>query len=317
ENGQMQVGTIIAFINYMTQILFSLMMISMVFNMFVRAKASAGRIDEVFSQKNTMSWKHHTDENSKIPLESKGRVDFENVTFSYEGTSGDPILNHISFTCMPGETIGIIGSTGSGKSSLVGLIPRFYDVISGSVKVNGEDVRNMDPESLRQKIAVVPQKSILFTGNVIDNIRWGKENATIEEIEKAASMACAHDFVSSFPEGYHTRLGQGGVNFSGGQKQRVSIARALVRKPEILILDDSTSAVDVATEARIKESLKKYATGLTCLIIAQRITSIMDADQIVVLDNGEVVGKGSHEELMKKCNVYREIFQSQVGKEVM
>ncbi|MBB2479017.1 ABC transporter ATP-binding protein [Bacillus sp. APMAM] len=312
ESGNIQVGHVIAFINYMTQILFSLMTISMVFNMFVRARASAGRIGEVFAEENEVTWKEGAVGDANI----KGRIDFENVCFSYKGASGEPVLKNINLTCLPGETVGIIGSTGSGKSSLVGLIPRFYEVTSGCIKVDGEDIRNIDPKKLREKIAIVPQKTTLFTGTVVENIRWGKEDATIEEIEKSATMAGAHDFISASPEGYYTRIGQGGVNFSGGQKQRVSIARALVKNPEILILDDSTSAVDVATEARIKESLKKYAKGLTCLLIAQRITSIMDADKIIVLDNGEIAGIGKHEELMKTCRVYQEIFQSQVGKEV-
>ncbi|KQL51219.1 ABC transporter [Heyndrickxia shackletonii] len=312
ESGNIQVGHVIAFINYMTQILFSLMTISMVFNMFVRARASAGRIGEVFAEENEVTWKEGAVGDANI----KGRIDFENVCFSYKGASGEPVLKNINLTCLPGETVGIIGSTGSGKSSLVGLIPRFYEVTSGCIKVDGEDIRNIDPKKLREKIAIVPQKTTLFTGTVVENIRWGKEDATIEEIEKSATMAGAHDFISASPEGYYTRIGQGGVNFSGGQKQRVSIARALVKNPEILILDDSTSAVDVGTEARIKESLKKYAKGLTCLLIAQRITSIMDADKIIVLDNGEIAGIGKHEELMKTCRVYQEIFQSQVGKEV-
>ncbi|WP_028552873.1 ABC transporter ATP-binding protein [Paenibacillus sp. UNC451MF] len=311
SNGNIQVGHIIAFINYMTQILFSLMTISMVFNMFIRAKASALRIGEVFDQQAKMTWQQDTRLNPHI----KGRVDFENVSFSYEGASGDPVIKRITMTCLPGETVGIIGSTGSGKSSLVGLIPRFYDAISGTVKVNGVDVTQIDPAKLREKIAIVPQKTVLFTGTVTENIRWGKEDATMEEIVQAAEIAEAHPFITSFPEGYETRLGQRGVNFSGGQKQRVSIARALVRKPEILILDDCTSAVDTATEARIKEGLKRYTQELTCIIIAQRITSVMDADKIVVLDQGEVVGIGKHEELMKSCQVYQEIYLSQMGKE--
>jgi ATP-binding cassette, subfamily B, multidrug efflux pump len=312
NTGHIQVGHVIAFINYMTQILFSLMTISMVFNMFVRARASVGRIGEVFSEESQLTWKENAAGDSGV----KGRIDFENVCFSYEGTSGEPVLKNINLTCLPGETVGIIGSTGSGKSSLVGLIPRFYEVSAGSIKVNGENIRNINPKKLRDKIAIVPQKTTLFTGTVSENIKWGKDDASMEEIERAAMMAGAHDFISVAPEGYQTLLGQGGVNFSGGQKQRVSIARALVKKPEILILDDSTSAVDVATEAKIKESLKKYAKGLTCLLIAQRITSIMDADKIIVLDNGEVAGTGKHEELIKTCGVYQEIFQSQVGKEV-
>ncbi|MBV6715700.1 ABC transporter ATP-binding protein [Paenibacillus chitinolyticus] len=384
DQGQMQAGHIIAFVNYMTQILFSLMLISMVFNMFVRARASAGRIGEIFAEENTMAAQipataaavggaassvdqpasgtqtgmrtgahsearpgsqpggitagqtaaqpgalanpaypggftaggRNPDAAAPSAPQTGGSVEFENVTFSYEGTSGEPVLRRITFSCEPGQTVGIIGSTGSGKSTLVSLIPRFYDAVSGTVKVNGTDVRELEPSRLREKIAVVPQKTVLFTGTVADNLRWGKEDASPEEMEHAARMAEAHEFIAASPEGYETRLGQGGVNFSGGQKQRLSIARAIVRKPEILILDDCTSAVDAATEARIKDALKKYAEGLTCLLIAQRITSVMDADKIVVLDRGEIVGSGTHDELLGSCRVYREIFQSQMGKEV-
>ncbi|WP_411503778.1 ABC transporter ATP-binding protein [Brevibacillus centrosporus] len=312
EQGDMQVGHIIAFTNYMTQILFSLMMISMVFNMFVRAKASAGRIGEVFAEENRMTWK----EQGSLQGDGKGRIDFEHVSFSYEGGHGESVLKDITFSCLPGETVGIIGSTGSGKSSLVGLIPRFYDATKGTVRVDGVDVREVDPKLLREKMAIVPQKTVLFTGTVKENIRWGKDEASDEEMELAARMAQAHDFIERTPDGYQARVGQGGINFSGGQKQRLSIARALVRKPEILILDDSTSAVDVATETKIKEALREYAQGLTCLLIAQRITSVMDADKIVVLDQGELVGIGTHESLLKDCRVYQEIFQSQIGKEV-
>jgi ATP-binding cassette subfamily B multidrug efflux pump len=311
NTGNIQVGHIIAFINYMTQISMSLMMISMVFNMYVRARASAGRIGEVFIQEDSITWKKE----SFSPNGEKGRIDFENVSFAY-ATSSEPVLKNINLTVLPGETVGIIGSTGSGKSTLVGLIPRFYDTASGTIKIDGEDIKQMNPKVLREKIAIVPQKNILFTGSVAENIRWGKEEATEAEIEAAAKTAGAHDFIAAAPEGYHTRIGQGGVNFSGGQKQRLSIARALVKRPEILILDDSTSAVDVTTEARIKEALKTYAEGLTCLLIAQRITSIIDADKIVVLDHGEIVGIGTHQELMKECRVYQEIYRSQMGKEV-
>ncbi|MDH5160832.1 ABC transporter ATP-binding protein [Heyndrickxia oleronia] len=310
DHGQLQAGTVIAFTNYMTQILFSLMMISMVFNMFVRAKASASRIGEVFAENNEITWM----ENDTKAV-TKGQIDFEQVTFSYNG-SGDPILKNVTFTCLPGETVGIIGSTGSGKSSLVSLIPRFYDVHSGRIKVDGRDIKEIQPSKLREKIAIVPQKTTLFTGSVIENIRWGKEDASFEEIQKAAKMAQALEFILETPEGYETRIGQGGVNFSGGQKQRLSIARALVKQPEILILDDSTSALDMVTESRLKESLKKYSTKLTCLLIAQRITSIMDADKILVLDDGEIVGIGKHDELIKHCKVYQEIYRSQIGKEV-
>ncbi|HZW82270.1 MAG TPA: ABC transporter ATP-binding protein [Candidatus Deferrimicrobium sp.] len=311
KSGRMQVGHIIAFTNYMSQILFALMLISMVFNMFVRARASAGRIGEVFAVENNIKW----GESLGSDFKSKGKIDFEDVSFSFEGTAGEPVLKNITLTCMPGETVGIIGPTGSGKSSLVGLIPRFYDVSSGCIKVDGNDIRNVAPNILREKISVVSQKAILFTGTVMDNIRWGKEDATLEEIQQAAIIANAHEFISASPEGYLTKLGQGGVNFSGGQKQRISIARALVRKPEVLILDDSTSAVDVTTEKKIKEGLRKYADGLTCILIAQRITSVIDLDKIVVLDHGKIVGMGRHEELIEKCKVYQEIYQSQVGRE--
>lgn len=311
RSGTIQVGHIIAFINYMTQISMSLMMISMVFNMYVRARASAGRIGEVFLQEDSIAW----DRESFNTRTEKGRIDFENVTFAY-ASSTEPVLKNINLTILPGETVGIIGSTGSGKSTLVGLIPRFYDVTSGMIRVDGEDIKQINPKVLREKIAIVPQKNILFTGSVAENIRWGKEDATKAEVEQAARTAGAHDFITAAPEGYETMIGQGGVNFSGGQKQRISIARALVKRPEILILDDSTSAVDVTTEAKIKKALKTYAKGLTCLLIAQRITSIMDADKIVVLDHGEIVGIGTHQELIKECSVYQEIYRSQMGKEV-
>lgn len=310
NNGQMQVGKIMAFTNYMTQMLHSLMMISFVFTMLVRARASAERIGEVFSEENSMPLSDNPVELSN----AEGRVDFENVYFSYSGSSGEPVIKDVTFTLRSGETLGIIGSTGSGKTSLVNLIPRFYDVASGAVKVDGIDIRDVDTKELREKIAIVTQKTMLFTGTILDNLRWGREDAEIEDVKKAAMAAQAHDFISSFKEGYDTMLGQGGVNLSGGQKQRISIARALARKPEILILDDCTSAVDVATEAKIREALKEYSDNLTCIIIAQRITSVMEADRIIVLDNGEIVGMGKHEKLMDTCEVYQDIFHSQIGK---
>lgn len=313
NNGTMQVGHIIAFMNYMTQMATSLMMISMVFNMFVRAKASTSRIAEVFAANDNVTW------NDCQPEETieKGRIDFEQATFSYTGNEKDVVLKNITLTVYPGETVGIIGSTGSGKSTLVNLIPRFYDVTSGIIKVDGVDVRKLNPHDLREKISIVPQKTILFTGSVLENIKWGNDRATEDEIEMAAKLAEAHDFIKATPEGYETMISQSGVNFSGGQKQRISIARALVRNPEILILDDSTSAIDVATETRIKEALKKYTQGLTCLLIAQRIMSVMDTDKIIVMDEGEVVGIGKHLDLLKNCRVYQEIYQSQMGKEVL
>lgn len=311
SRGHMEVGKIIAFISYMTQILHSLMMISMVFNGFVRARTSYERIDEVFQQDNRMTEFEGTRQVSR----EKGRIDFDNVTFSYEKDLRDPVLKKISFTCFPGETIGIIGSTGSGKSSLVHLIPRFYDVTKGAIYVNGNDVKEIHPNTLRGMIAIVPQKTLLFTGTILDNIRWGRENADEDEVKRAASLAEAHEFIVSFPNGYETILGQGGVNLSGGQKQRIAIARALIKNPAILIMDDCTSAVDVVTEGKIREGLKEYSRGLTSLIVAQRITSVVGADKIVVLDHGNVVGIGTHLDLMESCKIYQDIFYSQIGKE--
>ncbi|MDF2546818.1 MAG: transporter [Anaerosolibacter sp.] len=313
SQGRIEVGKIIAFINYMTQILHSLMMISMVFNGFVRARASYERIDEVLQLDNEVL----VPKDCKVTLVEEGRVDFDDVYFSYEGSLRDPILKAISFTCSSRETIGIIGSTGSGKSSLIHLIPRFYDILKGVIKVNGVDVRKIDPKLLRRMIGIVPQKTILFTGTIQENIKWGKENASSDEVIEAASLAQAHEFITSFPAGYDTMLGQGGVNLSGGQKQRIAIARALIKKPKILILDDSTSAVDVATEEKIREGLKEYAQALTTFIVAQRITSIIGADKIIVLDHGSIVGIGNHEELMKYCAIYQDIFYSQIGREGM
>jgi ATP-binding cassette, subfamily B, multidrug efflux pump len=313
NSGQVHVGQIIAFINYMTQILFSLIMISNVFTMLIRAKASAERIGEVLTEESTIK----APDNIAWTKGLKGRVDFENISFSYSGSSGEPVLKNISFNCLQGETVGIIGSTGAGKSSLVNLVPRFYEATLGSVRFNGADVRTLDLTELRDKIALVPQKTILFTGSIIDNIRWGKENACEEEVIEACKIAQADNFIALFPEGYNTQLGQGGVNLSGGQKQRLSIARALIKKPEVLILDDCTSAVDVTTEASIRESLKKYSSELTTIIIAQRITSVMTADKIVVLDNGEIASIGVHEELMRTSKVYQDIFRSQIGKELI
>lgn len=310
NNGTMQVGQIIAFTNYMTQILFSLVMMSHVFSMFIRAKASAERIGEVFEIEN----KHEEIKSPDELDEISGRVDFENVTFSYAGAS-EPALKNISFTCKKGETLAVIGSTGSGKSSLVNLIPRFYDATEGSVKIDGVDVKRIDLKKLRKSIAVVPQKTTLFTGTILENIRWGNENATLGEVENWAKVSQAHEFILSFPEGYNTVLGQGGVNLSGGQKQRISIARALIKRPKILILDDSTSAVDVDTEGKIRRELKKHLGDTTCILIAQRITSVMGADRILVLDNGSIAGIGTHEDLMNECEIYKDIYRSQIGEE--
>ncbi|NEU05384.1 ABC transporter ATP-binding protein [Clostridium senegalense] len=313
NKGNMEVGQIIAFINYMTQILFSLMMISFVFTMLVKAKASAGRIGEIFQEESDMNVKKQQPYNNLL----KGKIDFENVSFSYSNDLKEPVLKNISFSCVSGETIGIIGSTGSGKSTIVNLIEGFYKVNSGNIRINNIDIKDIDLKMLREKVAIVPQNIILFSGSIIDNIRWGKENSSYDEVEKVAVVAEAHEFIKNLPEGYDTILGQGGINLSGGQKQRISIARALIKRPEILILDDCTSAVDVVTEGKIREAIKNYSTNLTSIVIAQRITSVMDADKIIVIDNGSVVGIGQHVELMRSCKVYKEIFLSQVGKELV
>lgn len=311
EGGTIQVGHVVAFTNYMTQILFSLMMISMVFNMFVRARTSAGRIGEVLGEVNDMVW---TEE--QFVSNQGGKIEFENVSFSYNETSQEPVLKNVTFTCMPGETIGIIGKTGAGKSSLVSLIPRLYDATSGTIKLNDSDIREIEPKAIRERIAIVAQKAMLFTGTIGDNIRWGREDASKEEVQLAAEIADANQFIQRSTEGYETEIGQGGVNLSGGQKQRVSIARALIKKPEILILDDSTSAVDMVTEGKIKQSLQRYADNITCILVSQRISTVADADRILVVDNGEIVGNGKHDELLKTCQAYQEIYESQFEKEV-
>ncbi|MBB6636864.1 ABC transporter ATP-binding protein [Cohnella thailandensis] len=312
DEGSMQVGHIVAFVNYMTQILFSLMLISMVINMLVRAKVSGGRIADVLTLQESDEWQPNAEDRAV----GHGHIRFQGVSFSYGGPSGEPVLKDIDLDVLPGQTIGIIGSTGSGKSTLVQLIPRFYEATAGRVAMNGVDVRELDPSWIREKVALVPQRPVLFTGTIRDNIRWGNDKATEEEVARSARLSAADGFIRSLPDGYDTKLGQGGVNLSGGQKQRLSIARALIRKPEVLILDDCTSAVDVTTEAAIKESLRQFAQGMTCIMIAQRITSVMDLDQIVVLDHGEIVGKGKHDELLRDCRVYQEIYHSQIGKEM-
>lgn len=310
SKGQIQVGHIIALINYMTQILVSLMIMFLIFNTFVRAKASAIRIGEVFEQEDDAKWITNY---SRTQLVNSGRIDFENVSFSYADAAGPPALKDINLTCLPGQTVGIIGSTGAGKTSLVNLIPRFYEVSTGSIKVDGYEITEINPGQLRDKIALVPQQAVLFTGTIMDNIRWGKDNATAQEVEAAAKMAAAHDFIVSFPEAYNTKLGQGGINLSGGQKQRLAIARALIRKPTILILDDCTSAVDVVTEEKIKMALKQYTSQLTCLLVAQRISTVRDADKIAVMEHGTITACGTHTELLETSSVYREIVQSQLG----
>jgi ATP-binding cassette subfamily B protein len=309
NKGGMEVGKIMAFVNYMTQVLFSLIMMTRILNIFIRAKASAERIGEVFQVENTIVEK----ENTKKPKKTKRKIEFENVYFKYS-TGKNYILKDINFSISPGETLAIIGSTGSGKSSLINLLPRFYDPIKGKIKIDDIDIKDMDIKELRKEIGIVPQKVLLFTGTIEENIKWGNKNASFEEVEEVCKIAEAHDFIKSFNEGYNTYLGQGGVNLSGGQKQRISIARALIRKPKVLILDDSTSAVDLITERRIRKKLKEYLRDTTTILIAQRITSVMDADKIIVMDRGEIVGIGSHKDLMSKSEVYKDIYNSQIGK---
>ncbi|WP_352420436.1 ABC transporter ATP-binding protein [Proteiniborus sp.] len=309
--GNMEVGKIMAFINYMTQVLFALMIMTRVLNMYIRAKASAERIGEVFKAENTILTK-----DAPIPIIGvKGQLEFEKVYFRYHSGSRY-VLEDIDFSAKPGETLAIIGTTGAGKSTLINLIPRFYDVTEGKIKIDDIDIKDISFNELREKIGIVPQKVLLFTGSIKDNIKWGDKDATDEEVEKVAKIAQAHGFIMSFNEGYDTYLGQGGVNLSGGQKQRISIARALIKKPTILILDDSTSAVDLITERNIRKGLKEYLKDTTTILIAQRITSVMDAEKILVMDRGKIVGIGIHEELMKDCEIYQDIYHSQIGKEV-
>ncbi len=306
--GNMQVGDLTAFTTYIVQILMSLMMVSMVFLQSSRAMASVKRINEVMDTEIDL-----TDENAsqKGLSVARGEVEFRDVSFSYHQEAGEKVLEHISFTVRPGQTVGIIGATGSGKTSLVQLIPRLYDVTEGQVLVDGVDVREYSLRDLREGVGMVLQKNVLFSGTIQENLRWGDEAATDEMLRQAAESAQAHSFISSFSEGYQKDLGQGGVNVSGGQKQRLCIARALLKKPRILILDDSTSAVDTATEARIRECFATTLKDTTKIIIAQRIGSVEEADLILVLDEGKIIGSGNHKELMADCQAYREIYYSQ------
>ncbi len=300
DSGEMQVGSLIAFIQYGMQILFGFLMLAMVFIMIPRAQASAIRINEVLEMESGI-----LDPKKAVTADKKrGYVEFKNVSFSYPGAE-QPAIKNISFSAKPGEITAIIGGTGSGKSTLIKLIPRFYDVASGSVLVDGVDVREMSQESLRAKIGFVPQKTVLFSGTIAENIKYGKDDATTEEIQHAAKVAQAEDFVNGMEEGYEHFIAQGGTNVSGGQKQRLSIARALVRKPEIYIFDDSFSALDFKTDAKLRAALKKETSKSTVLIIAQRVATVMDADRIIVLDDGEIEGIGTHKELLTSCKVYQ------------
>lgn len=311
--GKMLVGDLTAFTTYIVQILMSLMMLSMVFLQSSRAMASIKRINEVMKTEIDL-----TDENAKCRdlTVKEGLVEFRDVSFSYHEGSEDRVLEHISFTAKPGQIVGIIGSTGSGKTSLVQLIPRLYDATEGQVLVDGVDVRDYSLHHLREGVGMVLQKNVLFSGTIEENLRWGDESASMEDLRAIAEAAQADSFVRSFPDGYDTDMGQGGVNVSGGQKQRLCIARALLKRPKILILDDSTSAVDTATEAKIRECFRTTLKDTTKFIIAQRIGSVEEADEIIVLDEGRIIGKGTHEELLRSCVAYQEIYYSQRDKEV-
>ncbi|MCE5221951.1 MAG: ABC transporter ATP-binding protein/permease [Clostridium sp.] len=310
DEGKMQIGSLIAFIQYGMQILFGFLMLAMVFIMIPRAQASAIRINEVLEMEPEILDPQKT----MLADKESGYVEFKDVSFSYPGAD-QPAINNITFSARPGEITAIIGGTGSGKSTLVNLIPRFYDATSGSVLVDGVDVRELSQESLRAKIGFVPQKTVLFSGSIAENIKYGKDNATIEEIQHAADVAQATDFISGMTEGYEHVIAQGGTNVSGGQKQRLSIARALVRKPEIYIFDDSFSALDFKTDAKLRAALKNETAKSTVLIIAQRVATVMDADRIIVLDDGCIAGMGTHKELLNSCTVYNEIVSSQLSEE--
>lgn len=310
--GKMPVGDLTAFTTYIVQILMSLMMLSMVFLQSSRASASMKRINEIFDTEIGLNDDNAKNKDKKV---TEGRVEFKNVSFGYSGENGrkDLVLEGISFMAEPGQTIGIIGSTGSGKTSLVQLIPRLYDVTGGEVLVDGVNVKEYSLKHLREGVGMVLQKNVLFSGTIEENLRWGNEDAPMEDVIRFSESAQADPFVKSFKNGYDTEMGQGGVNVSGGQKQRLCIARALLKRPKILILDDSTSAVDTATEAKIRESLYHDLKDTTKIIIAQRISSVQEADQILVLDDGKIIGHGTHEELLKTCETYSEIYTTQIG----
>ena len=310
--GKMPVGDLTAFTTYIVQILMSLMMLSMVFLQSSRASASMKRINEIFDTEINLNDDNAKNKDKKV---TEGRVEFKNVSFGYSGENGrkDLVLEGISFTAEPGQTIGIIGSTGSGKTSLVQLIPRLYDVTGGEVLVDGVNVKEYSLKHLREGVGMVLQKNVLFSGTIEENLRWGNEDAPMEDVIRFSESAQADPFVKNFKNGSDTEMGQGGVNVSGGQKQRLCIARALLKRPKILILDDSTSAVDTATEAKIRESLYHDLKDTTKIIIAQRISSVQEADQILVLEDGKIIGHGTHEELLKTCETYSEIYTTQIG----
>lgn len=306
NNGQLKIGELTSFLSYVLLILNSLMMMSNVFLMMTRSLASATRIVEVIDEKIDI-----TDENSQDISVKHGEIEFDHVWFKYKNEAKEYVLSDVSFHIKPGQTVGIIGQTGSSKTTLVQLIPRLYDATKGTVRIDGVDVKNYPVKHLRDAIAVVLQKNTLFSGSLISNLRWGNENATKEEIDEACHIACVDEFLDRLPAGYESEMGQGGVNVSGGQKQRICIARAILKKPKVLILDDSTSAVDTATEGRIREELAKKLPDMTKLVIAQRISSVKHADQIIILDKGCVNAIGTHEELLRTNKIYQEIYESQ------
>ena len=311
DQGQLQVGDLIAFIEYIFHALFSFMLFATVFTMYPRAAVSARRIQEALDATSEIKAPEHPVTETK----TKGFLEFKNVTFAYPGHAQSPVIRNVSFTASPGETVAFIGSTGSGKSTLIQLIPRFYDVSEGQVLVDGVDVRDYSLTTLRNKIGFIPQKALLFTGTIAENLRYGKEDATQAELERAAEIAQAADFISRTPDGFDAHLAEGGTNFSGGQKQRLAIARAVIRQPEIYIFDDSFSALDYQTDAKLRARLKKETTESTVLIVAQRVGTIMNADKIVVLNEGDVVGIGTHKELLQTCPVYYDIAASQLSEE--
>ena len=304
-----KVGIIVAYVNYMTRILTSLIMISHIFNIFVRAKTSFERVNEVLKEEEYIG-------DGLINLDNIDTIEFDSVNFSYHKDENH-VLKNINMKIVKGHRIGIIGPTGSGKTSLINLLPKFYKIDSGTIRINNIDIKNINEKSIREKIAIVPQKNTLFSGSIIENIRWGNENAIEEDILRALELSDAKNFVINFTDSLNTILGQGGVNISGGQKQRLSIARALVKNPDVLILDDSTSALDVSTEAKIKDNLKNNLKGLTTIIIAQRISSVIDCDNIYVFEDGEIVGSGSHLDLIENCQTYKDIFKSQINRELI
>lgn len=311
SRGEIQVGQLVAFVDYIFHALFSFMMFTTLFAMYPKASVSAGRIEEVLAMETIID----ANEEGVTTTDKKGYVEFKNVTFVYSDDSEEPTLRNISFTAEPGQTVAFIGSTGSGKSTLIQLIPRFYDVKKGSILIDDIDVRNYNLQALRQKIGFIPQKALLFTGSIADNLRFGNESATDEELHKAVQIAQAEEFINGKPEGFDYFLAESGTNLSGGQKQRLSIARALVRQPEIYIFDDSFSALDYQTDAKLRAELAKHTGNSTVLIVAQRIGTIMNADKIIVLNEGEIVAEGTHKELLQTSDVYYDIAASQLSKE--